>query len=74
MGVSVDYLSAYRHALQTSLNSVDLAGIQTLIGWLEVTRSREGRIYTFGNGGSASTASHFCTDLGKGAVASHGVV
>jgi D-sedoheptulose 7-phosphate isomerase len=33
---------------------------------LDATRKRNGVIYIFGNGGSASTASHFANDFNKG--------
>jgi len=35
---------------------------------IETARARGKRIFTFGNGGSAATASHFASDLCKGAI------
>ena len=44
------------------------AEIRTAIRMLQETISRNSRIYLVGNGGSASTASHFATDLGVGSL------
>ena len=51
-------------ALLKSLNPGDIANIITEF---EKARDNEKRIYSIGNGGSASTASHFVNDMGKGA-------
>ncbi|MBI4790622.1 MAG: SIS domain-containing protein [Chloroflexi bacterium] len=42
--------------------------VDRLIALLERARTEGQRIFLFGNGGSAATASHFACDLGKGTV------
>jgi len=42
--------------------------IADVIAVLEQARAEGWRIFIFGNGGSAATASHFGCDLGKGTV------
>lgn len=43
----------------------------TILDLLENARAQRRHIFVFGNGGSASTASHFAADLGKNTVRSH---
>ena len=50
--------------LLASLNPADIASVITL---MREARDSGKRIFAIGNGGSASTASHFVNDLGKGA-------
>ncbi|MCE2438620.1 MAG: SIS domain-containing protein [Candidatus Latescibacteria bacterium] len=50
--------------LLASLNPADIASVITL---MRSARDSGKRIFAIGNGGSASTASHFVNDLGKGA-------
>jgi D-sedoheptulose 7-phosphate isomerase len=53
--------------LQKALDSIDLGRVGEVIDVLAEARARGRRIFLCGNGGSASTASHFATDLVKGA-------
>ena len=46
---------------------VDTHAIAAIIAEFGKARDRDKRIYAIGNGGSASTASHFVVDMGKGA-------
>ena len=48
------------------LNRLDLDQVERVFEILRQTRERRGTIYIAGNGGSASTASHWVNDLGKG--------
>jgi D-sedoheptulose 7-phosphate isomerase len=48
---------------------VDMGRVNQVIAQLERARQEGRRVFLFGNGGSASTASHFACDLGKGTVA-----
>ena len=57
----------YKAQLQTALDSIDLERVNEVIRVLSQARAEGRRIFTCGNGGSASTASHFATDLVKGA-------
>jgi Phosphoheptose isomerase len=43
-------------------------GIAQVVELLERARIKGRRVYVSGNGGSASTASHFASDLAKGAI------
>lgn len=49
------------------LQSLDPKAIAPIISVFEKARDQEKRVYAIGNGGSASTASHFVNDMGKGA-------
>jgi D-sedoheptulose 7-phosphate isomerase len=61
------WISDYLLAQKAAHDSVPAEAVAELIGKLS-TALREGRrIFVFGNGGSAANASHFATDLGKGA-------
>ncbi len=51
----------------TLLKSLDARAIARIIAEFEKARDTRKRIYAIGNGGSASTASHFVNDMGKGA-------
>jgi D-sedoheptulose 7-phosphate isomerase len=57
----------YKAQLQTALDTIDFDRLNEVIRLLSDARSQGRRIFTCGNGGSASTASHFATDLVKGA-------
>lgn len=51
----------------TLLKSLDAGTISRIITEFGKARDARKRIYAIGNGGSASTASHFVNDMGKGA-------
>lgn len=57
----------YRARLLDAIQSVDLNGVRTAVDWLREARDRDAQIFVCGNGGSASTASHFACDIVKGA-------
>ncbi len=57
----------YKSELQKALDTVDLNKVGQAIEMLARARDEGRRIFVCGNGGSASTASHFATDLVKGA-------
>lgn len=50
------------------LNQIPFERVDQVIAKLEAARYEGRRIFLFGNGGSASTASHFACDLGKGTI------
>ena len=63
----MSYLASYRSSLINAIDAIDLTKVEEAHKALANAR-REGRtIFTCGNGGSAATASHFATDLLKGA-------
>ena len=47
---------------------LDLASVEKIIAVFERARAEGRRVFVFGNGGSAATASHFACDLGKGTI------
>jgi D-sedoheptulose 7-phosphate isomerase len=57
----------YKAELLQAIESVDLEKVSRTIEILSQARDEGRRIFVCGNGGSASTASHFATDLVKGA-------
>lgn len=57
----------YKTQLLVALESIDLDRVQQAIQILAEARDQGRRIFVCGNGGSATTASHFVTDLVKGA-------
>lgn len=63
----MNYVDKYIEQVRQGLDSIDSKSIETLILWLGEARSEKSTIFTMGNGGSASTASHWVNDLVKGA-------
>ena len=63
MGFAADY----RTKLMGALETVPLDKVEQAIQWMEEVREHGKCIFTCGNGGSASTASHFVCDMVKGA-------
>lgn len=59
-------IEKYLDNLKSTLDRLDRGKIMELINQLISVYDREGNIYIFGNGGSASTASHFTGDFNKG--------
>jgi D-sedoheptulose 7-phosphate isomerase len=57
----------YKAELLKALDAIDLGGVGRVTDILRGAREEGRRIFVCGNGGSASTASHFATDLVKGA-------
>ncbi len=57
----------YKAQLLDTIQALDTDKIQQAIGVLAKARDEGRRIFTCGNGGSASAASHFATDMVKGA-------
>jgi D-sedoheptulose 7-phosphate isomerase len=57
----------YRSKLLDALGTMDISGIAQAIEILREARDQGRHIFVCGNGGSASTASHFVCDMVKGA-------
>jgi D-sedoheptulose 7-phosphate isomerase len=57
----------YKSDLLDAIDTIDLDRVSKAIQLLAQTRDEGRRIFVCGNGGSASTASHFATDMLKGA-------
>src|SRR5580693_7376452 len=56
----------YRTDLLKAIESIDLGKVSQAIEWFKESRDAGRHIFVCGNGGSASTASHFACDIVKG--------
>jgi D-sedoheptulose 7-phosphate isomerase len=63
----MSFAQDYKSELHKAIDSIDLHRVEQAIEWFRETRDKGGRIFVCGNGGSASTASHFACDIVKGA-------
>ena len=61
------FAEQYRAELQRALDQIDTEQVGRAIEWFEEARANGRGIFVCGNGGSASTASHFVCDVVKGA-------
>jgi D-sedoheptulose 7-phosphate isomerase len=61
------WISDYLRAQKTAHDSIPMEAVAELIEKLRLALKENRQIFVFGNGGSAANASHFATDLGKGA-------
>ena len=61
------YLSAYIQQQKAALESIPVEKVEAIISLFQKALHEDRQIFVFGNGGSASNASHFITDLGKSA-------
>lgn len=59
-------ISTYKEGLINNIEKIDTNLIKDVLTILEKVHTVNGKIYTIGNGGSASNASHFVSDLGAG--------
>ena len=57
----------YKAKLLSALETIDIRAVERGIEMLAEAREKNRHIFVCGNGGSASTASHFVTDMVKGA-------
>ena len=61
-----NYIQDYLDLERKTLDSLDLEEIAQVLELFLAAYQAEGTIYVFGNGGSASTASHMVNDFNKG--------
>lgn len=61
------YTEQYKSQLLETIEKIDLAKVEQSIAILRSARDAGRQVFTCGNGGSASTASHFVCDMVKGA-------
>lgn len=61
------WIEEYLTMQKAALDSIDPAQVAALIELLKNAVWEGRQVFVFGNGGSAANASHFATDLGKGA-------
>lgn len=64
---TVNLTAEHRNELLGALAQLDLTKVDRAIEWFRDCRDSGARIFVFGNGRSASTASHFACDMVKGA-------
>lgn len=62
-----NWIASYLQAQKAALDSIPADGVERLIELLRAAWKEDRQVFVFGNGGSAANASHFATDLGKGA-------
>lgn len=62
-----NWMKDYTDSLKQAINNLPYDKIDDIIRLLAKANRENRQIFVFGNGGSAATASHFITDLGKGA-------
>ena len=61
------WMTDYVARQQTVLSTIDLDAVERIVGVLRDAHRDGQQVFVFGNGGNAASASHFATDLGKGA-------
>src|SRR5512139_3955464 len=61
------FAEQYKTELFQAIDTLDLEKVHQAIDWFREARENKRHIFTCGNGGSASTASHFVCDIVKGA-------
>jgi D-sedoheptulose 7-phosphate isomerase len=60
-----DWIRQYLAAQKRAVESIDVAAVNAAIDLINAAHRGDQQIFVCGNGGSASNASHFATDLGK---------
>jgi len=61
------WIENYLKAHHAAIDSIPAEGVNKLVEVLRTAWKEDRQVFIFGNGGSATNASHFATDLGKGA-------
>ena len=61
------FVQDYKSRLFAALDTIPVDKVEQAIQWLEEARDQGRRIFTCGNGGSASSALHIVCDMVKGA-------
>ena len=61
-------IKKYVSEVSAILERLPIENIAQVVELLEEARLKAKRVFIFGNGGSAATASHFAADLSKGAI------
>ena len=63
-----NYFNSYIQDLKATLDEIDYAAFEQVVHILLKAHQQDKQVFIIGNGGSASTASHFACDLAKGTV------
>src|SRR5882762_5947821 len=61
------WIADYLKQQKAALDSIPVDAVGQILETLRAALKEDRQIFVFGNGGSAANASHFVTDLGKGA-------
>jgi D-sedoheptulose 7-phosphate isomerase len=69
---AIGYLTNYKRESLKTMSLISEEEVADLIASLQRARKEGKQVFVCGNGGSASTASHFSNDLGKGASLQRG--
>jgi len=64
----MERIKNYITNLQAAINALSVEEIRCVIDLIMKAYESDKQIFVIGNGGSASTASHFACDLGKGTI------
>ena len=64
---AIDFAESYRSLVTRTLSQIDSQKVAQAVDWLREARDEGKHVFVCGNGGSASTASHFACDIVKGA-------
>jgi D-sedoheptulose 7-phosphate isomerase len=62
-----EWFQEYVRLQKATLDAIPVAPLETVLGMLRDALNEDRQVFAIGNGGSAANASHFMTDLGKGA-------
>src|SRR5438067_8042751 len=62
------WIANYLKQQKAALDSIPIDAVAQILEKLRTALKEDSQIFVFGNGGSAANASHFVTDLGKGAA------
>src|SRR6266536_1211741 len=62
-----NFIEKYLQDHKSTIDSIPVNEVAKLIEKFRSALQEDNQIFVFGNGGSAANASHFITDLGKGA-------
>ena len=65
--MAADFAERYRTQVSRALSQIDVRKVAQAVDWLREARNQGKRVFVWGNGGSASTASHLICDIVKGA-------
>lgn len=63
----MSFTESYKNQLIQTIESIDLPKVNQAIDWFREARDHKKHVFVCGNGGSASSASHFTCDMVKGA-------
>ena len=64
-GLQTEYFKRYSQYVQKLLSEINIESVQRVVDYFLEARRNDKTIYFAGNGGSATTASHFAQDMGE---------